>query len=307
MATLYTHSDSNKRKTWFLLSGFFVFIILVGYFFSYAMDSRVVLYFAVGLSIIMSFVSYWWSDKIVLKMSNAKEIKFKDNKELYRLVENLCITAGLPVPKIYIIHDSAPNAFATGRDPEHAVVAVTSGILQKLERSELEGVIAHELSHIGNRDILIATVVTVLVGVVVLLADWFRRWTFWGGGRRRSSEKGGHLDLIILIAAIILSILAPIFAYMMQFAVSRKREFAADADGALLTRYPEGLARALEKISSDQEPLEVANRATAHLYIASPFKNKDKKRGFFSKAFMTHPPVEERIAALRRGERLFTH
>jgi len=171
MATLYTHSDSNKRKTWFLLTGFFVFIIFVGYFFSYAMNSRGVLYFAVGLSVVMSFVSYWWSDKIVLKMSNAKEVKFEDNKELYRLVENLCITAGLPVPKIYIINDSAPNAFATGRDPEHAVVAVTSGLLQKLERNELEGVIAHELSHIGNRDILISTIVTVLVGVVVLLAD----------------------------------------------------------------------------------------------------------------------------------------
>jgi len=204
----------------------------------------------------------------------------------------------LPVPRIYIINDTAPNAFATGRDPEHAVVAVTTGILAKLERSELEGVIAHELSHIGNRDILIATIVTVLVGVVVLLADWFRRWTFWGGGRSRRSDKG-NIGVVILVAAVILSILAPIFAYMMQFAISRKREFVADADGALLTRYPEGLARALEKISADQEPLEVANRATAHLYIASPFKNKDKKRGFFSKAFMTHPPIEERLANLR--------
>ena len=308
MSTIYTHSDSNKRKTWMLLSGFFVFIIFVGYFFSYAMNSQWILYFAVGLSAVMSFVSYWWSDKIVLKMSNAKEIKFEDNKELYRLVENLCITAGLPVPKIYIINDDAPNAFATGRDPEHAVVAVTSGLLRKLERSELEGVIAHELSHIGNRDILIATVVTVLVGVVVLLADWFARWTFWGGGRRRDNDReGGQLQLIIMVAAIILAILAPIFAYMMQFAISRKREFAADADGALLTRYPEGLARALEKIASDPEPLEAANRATAHLYIASPFKGK-KKKGFFARAFMTHPPVEERIAALvgANGVRPFT-
>jgi len=247
-----------------------------------------------------SFFSYWFSDKIVLAMSDAKEIKYNDNRELYRIVENLCITAGLPLPKIYIINDTAPNAFATGRDPEHAVVAVTVGLLQKLERSELEGVIAHELSHIGNRDILIATIVTVLVGVVVLLADFFRRWTFWGGGRRKSSDSrgGGQLQMLIIIAAIILSILAPIFAYMMQFAISRKREFAADADGALLTRYPDGLARALEKISQDQEPLEAANRATAHLYIASPFKGQ-KKKGFFAKAFMTHPPVEERVAALR--------
>jgi len=301
MPTLYTHSDSNKRKTWFLITGFFIFIILVGYIFSQAMGDSVILYLAVIVSIVMSFGSYWWSDKMVLAMSSAKEVKFEDNKELYRLVENLCITAGLPLPKIYIIDDTAPNAFATGRDPEHAVVAVTKGLLQKLERSELEGVIAHELSHIGNRDILISTVVTVLVGMIVLLADWFRRWTFWGGSKRRSSEKSGQIQVIIMIVAIALSVLAPIFAYLMQFAVSRKREFVADADGALLTRYPEGLARALEKISADQEPLEVANRATAHLYIASPFKG-EKKAGFFVKAFMTHPPVEERIAALRGKE-----
>jgi len=290
-------------KTWFLLSSFLVFIIIVGYIFSTAMESPGILYFAVSFSVISSFISYWWSDKIVLSMSDAHEVKFEDNKELYRLVENLCITAGLPLPKIYIINDSAPNAFATGRDPEHAVVAVTRGLLQKLNRSELEGVIAHELSHIGNRDILIATVVTVLVGVVVLLADWFRRWTFWGGGRRsNNNEKGNQLQLIIMIVAIVLSILAPFFAYMMQFAISRKREFLADADGALLTRYPDGLASALRKISSDPEPLEVANRATAHLYIASPFEGKRDKRakkGFFAKAFMTHPPVEERIAALK--------
>ncbi len=318
MPTLYTHSDSNKRKTWLLLSGFFVLVILIGYVFSYAMENTIILYIAVGLSVVMSFISYWYSDKIVLAMSDAKEVKFEDNKELYRVVENLCITAGLPTPKIYLINDTAPNAFATGRDPEHAVVAVTKGLLQKLERSELEGVIAHELSHIGNRDILLATIVTVLVGIVVLLADWFRRWTFWGGGRKRRSDRGsGQLQLVIFIVAIILSILAPIFAYLMQFAISRKREFLADADGALLTRYPEGLARALEKISADSEKLEVANRATAHLYIASPFKGDrrgatnaayandkkgTKKKGFFTKAFMTHPPVEERIAALRGME-----
>lgn len=300
MATLYTHSDSNKRKTIFLLFGFIIFIIIIGFVFSEAMGSRGILYFAVGFSIISAFISYWYSDKIVLAMSDAKEVKFESNKELYRIVENLCITAGLPVPKIYIINDTAPNAFATGRDPEHAVVAVTKGLLKKLDRSELEGVIAHELSHIGNRDILIATIVTVLVGVVVLLADWFRRWTFWGGGRRRS-KNSGNLQLIIFIAAIVLSILAPLFAYLMQFAISRKREFLADADGALLTRYPDGLARALEKISSDSEKLEVANRATAHLYISSPFKTDrpGAKIGFFKKAFLTHPPVEERIRNLK--------
>lgn len=302
MSSLYTHSDSNKRKTWFLLSGFLIFVMIIGYIFSYAMDTPAILYIAVAFSIISSFVSYWWSDKIVLAMSSAKEVKFENERELYRLVENLCITAGLPLPKIYIIEDTAPNAFATGRDPEHAVVAVTRGLLEKLDRSELEGVIAHELSHIGNRDILLDTLVTVMVGIVVLLADWFMRWTFWGGGRSHNSDRGGQLKLIMFIVAIVLSILAPLFAYMMRFAISRKREFLADADGALLTRYPEGLASALEKISADTEPLEVANRATAHMYIASPFEGKRDRRvkkSFFKKAFMTHPPVKERIAALR--------
>jgi heat shock protein HtpX len=275
--------------------------MIVGFIFSQAMQSSAILYFAVAFSIVSSFISYWWSDKIVLAMSDAHEISLESNREIYHLVENLCITAGLPVPKIYVINDSAPNAFATGRDAKHAVIALTSGIVQKLEKTELEGVIAHELSHIGNRDILISTMVTVLVGVIVLLADWFRRWTFFGGGRRRSNDsEGGQLQFIMMIVAIVLSILAPLFAYLMQFAISRKREFLADANGALLTRYPEGLARALEKISADPAPLEVANRATAHLYIASPFKEDGQKKiGFWTKAFMTHPPIEERIKALR--------
>ncbi len=300
MSSLYQNSDSNKRKTWLLIAGFFVFIIIVGYIFGSAMGDSGIIYIAVLVSIIMSFVSYWYSDKIVLAMSKAKEISHDSNRELYHLVENLCITAGLPLPKIYLIDDSAPNAFATGRDKNHAVIAITSGLLQKLDKAELEGVIAHELSHIGNRDILLATVVTVLVGLIVLLADWFRHFTFFGGKRKSSSEEGGgQLQVILMIAAIVLSILAPIFAYLMQFAISRKREFLADADGALLTRYPEGLARALEKISRDPEKLEVANRATAHLYIASPFKERKKGISIFTKAFMTHPPVEERVAKLR--------
>lgn len=304
MPTLYTQIDSNIRKTWVLVSVFFVAIILIGYVFSYALNDSSILYFAVIFSIISSFISYWWSDKIVLAMSSAKEIDHNSNRELYHIVENLCITAGLPTPKIYIIDDTAPNAFATGRNPEHAVIAVTSGLLSKLNKSELEGVIAHELSHVGNRDILLATLVTVMVGMVVLLSDWFRRWSFFGGHRRNNREGGGQLGLILMIAAIILSILAPIFAYLMQFAISRKREFLADADGALLTRYPEGLASALEKISVDREPLEVANRATAHLYIASPFKeDKEHKVSWVAKLFMTHPPIEERIAALRRMEK----
>jgi len=293
MSTLYTQSDKNTRLTWVYITGFLVFVIGAGYVFAGATGNSGILYFAVIFSIIMSFGSYWWSDKIVLAMSGAKAVTREQGREIYNLVENLCITAGLPVPKIYIIEDTAPNAFATGRDPEHGVICLTTGIIQKLEKIELEGVIAHELSHIGNKDILLSTVVVVMVGFVTLLADWFRHWAFWGG-RRRSNEGGGGLQAVLMIAAIVLSILAPIAAVLMQLAISRKREFLADADGALLTRYPEGLARALEKISADQEPLEAANRATAHLYITNPFKGKK-----VSKIFLTHPPIEERIAALR--------
>jgi heat shock protein HtpX len=292
MATLYTQADNNIQKTYILITIFLIFVISMGWVFSQATGSSGILWIAVIFSIVMSVGSYWYSDKLVLAMSNAHLVEHDGNEDLYHLVENLCITAGLPLPKIYIIDDSAPNAFATGRDPEHAVVAVTSGILAKLDRSELEGVIAHELSHVGNRDILLDTVVVVLVGIVALLADYFRNFLWWGGGRRNNEnrEGGGY----IMIIAILLSILAPIFAVLIQLAISRKREFLADADGALLTRYPEGLASALEKISADQEPLEVANRATAHLYIVNPFKG-----GGISKLFMTHPPIEERIAALR--------
>jgi len=294
MATLYTQADRNTRLTWLYITGFLVFVILVGYIFSAAMENSVILYVAVIFSVIMSFGSYWWSDKIVLAMSGAHEISHESNRDIYNLVENLCITAGLPVPKIYIIQDDAPNAFATGRDPEHGVIALTTGIVKKLERSELEGVIAHELSHIGNRDILISTVIVMLVGFITLLADFFRRWTFWGGGRSRSDRGGSQLQMIIMIAALVLSILAPIAAVLMKLAVSRKREFLADASGALLTRYPEGLAKALEKISADPKMLDRANRATAHLYISNPFRGKK-----VSKFFMTHPPIEERVAKLR--------
>ena len=271
---------------------FLVFIIGLGWVFSYQFNSPIILVAAVIFSSLMSFTSYWYSDKIVLAMSRAKEIKKEDNPELYRLVENLCITAGLPLPKIYIIEELSPNAFATGRNPEHAVIAITRGLLNKLERSELEGVIAHELSHIGNRDILLQTVVVVLVGLVALLSNWFLRWT-WIGGRRRNNQSG-QLGSIMLLIGIILAFLSPLFAALIQLAISRKREFLADADGALLTRYPEGLARALEKISQDPTPLKSANKATAHMYIASPFRKK-KVRKFF----MSHPPVEERIRALR--------
>jgi heat shock protein HtpX len=292
--TLYNQADKNTRLTWVYITGFLVFVIGVGYVFAGAMGNSTILYIAVIFAIVMSFGSYWWSDKIVLLMSKAKPIDHDSNREIYHLVENLCITAGLPAPKIYIIEDSAPNAFATGRNAQHGVICLTTGIIEKLEKTELEGVIAHELSHIGNKDILLSTVVVVMVGFIMLMADWFRNWTFWGGRRRSSDSEGGQLQLILMIAAIVLSILAPIAAVLMQLAISRKREFLADADGALLTRYPEGLASALEKISADPKPLTEANRATAHLFIVNPFKGKK-----ISKLFMTHPPIEDRVKALR--------
>ena len=294
MATLYTHKDANIRRTWFLISFFLIFIIGLGWVFSYQFNSPAILVAAVIFSSLMSFTSYWYSDKIVLAISKAREIKKEDQPELYRLIENLSITAGLPLPKIYLIDEAAPNAFATGRNAEHAVVAVTRGLLDKLNRPELEGVIAHELSHIGNRDILLQTVVVILVGLVALLSDWFLRWSFFGRGKRSDRSESGQIAAIMAVAGIILAISSPLIATLIQLAISRKREFLADADGALLTRYPEGLASALEKISRDQTPLRAANKATAHLYIANPFRGKN-----ISKLFMTHPPIAERVRNLR--------
>ncbi|PIU43844.1 MAG: zinc metalloprotease HtpX [Candidatus Nealsonbacteria bacterium CG07_land_8_20_14_0_80_39_13] len=291
MATLYTQADSNIRKTWLLVTGFLVFIIAIGWLFSYTQNSPSLLVVAVIFSLATSFFSYWFSDKLVLSMLNAKLIEERDDKELYRLVENLCITAGLPLPKIYIIEEAQPNAFATGRDSNHAVVVVTRGLLEKLERAELEGVIAHELSHIGNKDMLLQTVIVVLVGIVALLSDWFLRISFHGGGRKKEG-------VAILVLGIVAAILAPLAASLIKLAISRKREFLADVSGALLTRYPEGLARALEKISEDPNPMKAANDSTAHLFIASPFKG-EQKTSWSAKLFMTHPPIEERIAALR--------
>ena len=296
MATLYSQAESNTRKTWLLITGFLIFVIALGWLFSYALDNQLILIIAVVFSVVTSFASYWYSDKIVLAMTRAKLIEKRDNPELYRLVENLCITAGLPLPRIYILQESQPNAFATGRDEKHAVVAVTKGLLEKLDRAELEGVIAHELAHIKNKDMLLGTVVVVLVGTVAILSDMFLRMTFWGGGRRRDSKGSGGALLIVL--GILAAILAPLAATMIKLAVSRKREFLADATGALLTRYPEGLARALEKISADSAPFKRANNSTAHLYISSPFRGKQSK-SWFTKLFQTHPPVEERTKALR--------
>lgn len=300
MASIYTQADSNTRKTWFLLTGFLVFIIALGWLFGYLLNSDAILYFAVFLSIFMSFGSYWWSDKIVLSMYRAQPIEKKDNPELYNVVENLCITAGLPVPKIYIIPEMQPNAFATGRDKNHAVVCVTQGLLNRLNKTELQGVLAHELSHIGNKDMLLSTIVAVLAGVVAITARFFLRISFFGGGRRNSRENG-EMAGILAIVGIIAAILAPIAATLVQLAISRKREFLADADGALLTRYPEGLASALEKISSDPTPMRIANDATSSLFIDSPYKGQQKTH-WFTKLFSTHPPVEERIKILRDME-----
>ncbi len=291
---LYQNKDSNIRKTWLLFTLFFVVVIGFGYALSYVYNDPGILVIAVIFSIFMSFLSYWYSDKIVLKMSNAVPVSHENAKELYHIVENLAITAGIPTPKIYIVNEKAPNAFATGRNPEHAVVAVTSGLLEKLNRSELEGVVAHELSHIGNYDMLISTMVVVLVGFISIASDMFMRSMFWG--RRRDDRNGANA--VVMILGLILMILAPIAATLIQLAISRKREFLADASGALLTRYPEGLARALEKISSDSVPLSVANNTTAHLWLDDPFK-KNQKMSWLSGLFQTHPPVGERIKALR--------
>lgn len=300
MPSIYTQADSNTRKTWFLLTGFLVFIIALGWLFSYELNSSAILYFAVFLSIFMSFGSYWWSDKIVLSMYKAQPLLEKDNRELYHVVENLCITAGLPMPRIYIIPEMQPNAFATGRDKNHAVVCVTQGLLQRLDKTELQGVLAHELSHIGNKDMLLSTVVAVLAGTIAIVANMFMRVSFFGG-RRRSSDDNGNIGAILAIVGILAAILAPIAAMLVQLAISRKREFLADADGALLTRYPEGLARALEKISSDPTPMRITNDATSSLFIDSPYKGQQKTH-WFAKLFSTHPPIEERIKILRGME-----
>src|SRR3989338_6069039 len=293
MATLYTHQDSNIRKTWFLMTGFLVVVICFGWVISQAYGNPSILYFAVIFSIVMNVASYWWSDKLVIKMSGARLMQDGGEfSEIHNIVENLAITAGLPKPKLYVIEDPAPNAFATGRNPEHAVLAVTTGLLKILNRSELEGVVSHELSHVGNRDMLVSTVVVVLAGFVTLLSDFFLRTGRIGGGDRDNRAQG-----IFMLVGLVLAILAPIAATLIRLAISRKRDFLADASGALLTRYPEGLASALQKIGAYSRPLARANHATAHLFIANPFG----RNGGLTKLFMTHPPIEERIQALVGG------
>jgi heat shock protein HtpX len=298
MENLYTAMAANKRNSFFITAAMTALFVALGYFLGKYWGSGyggVFIAFLVALG--MSLAAYYSGDKMVLGISHAKRIEKKDYPQLFNVVEELTIAGGLPMPAIYVIDDTAPNAFATGRDPKHASIAITIGLLQKLDREELQGVMAHELSHVGNRDILYATMVGILVGSIAMMSDFFLRSFFWGGGRRRrSSSEGGAAGAIFIVIAIALAVLAPLFTRLLQLAVSRQREYLADASAAKLTRYPEGLASALEKIAGDKEVLEVANRATQHLYIVNPIKPFEKRA---SNLFSTHPPIQDRIARLR--------
>ena len=292
----------NKRNSLLLIAAFLAFITVFGYIIGYAwLGNLAEAVFGLVLALVVGTISglatYYGGDRMVLAASHAREVTHDEAPVLFNVVEEMTIAAGLPMPKVYIIDDTAPNAFATGRDPEHASVAVTSGLLEKLNRDELQGVIAHEMSHVGNFDIRYAMLVGILVGTTVLISDFFLRGLWFGGGRRR--EGGGQAQVIMIIVAVVLAVLAPIFARLLQLSISRQREYLADATAVKFTRNPKGLADALQKISGDREVLEVANRATAHLYIVNPIKKFEKRaRGLFS----THPPIEERIKILRSME-----
>lgn len=290
---MYNQISANRNRTIWLMLFFFALIVAIGYALSYYYDNPMILWIAVVFSVGSNWFSYFYSDKIALASSGAKLANPHnlEENEIIHLVENLSITAGIPTPQIYIIEDQSPNAFATGRDPKHASVAVTRGLMRLLNKAELEGVIAHELAHVKNYDILLSTIVVTLVGVIVLIGDWFLRINLFRGDDRRESGNG-----IFAVVAILFIILSPLFAQLIQLAISRKREFLADASGALLTRYPEGLANALEKIGSAAKPLARANRATAHLYIANPFGRLGEKT---ANLFSTHPPIAERIKILK--------
>ena len=296
---IYSAISSNKNKTWAIMVLFVLVITTIVYVFSKALGYG---FGFAGIALVLAGItsigSYYYSDKIVLATSGAKEIQKIDNPELFRIVENLCIGDGLPMPRIYIINDMSPNAFATGRDPKHAIVCVTSGILTLLDKTELEGVIAHELSHVKNFDIRLMGIVAVLVGFIAILSNLFTNQLWFGGFGNNREDRNNNGQSIFLIIGIILAILSPIAATLIQLAISRKREFLADASGALLTRYPEGLASALEKLSNDTHSLKSASNATAHLFIVNPFKGKETKQWFVS-LFDTHPPIEERIKALQ--------
>ncbi|MFA6042881.1 MAG: M48 family metallopeptidase [Patescibacteria group bacterium] len=296
--TTYSLINTNKRRSVFLIAIFIIIILALGWIFSTAYQAGPgVLLLAILFSLGMTLVGYYSGDKVALWTAGAVSVTKEQNPYLVRMVENLAITAGLPLPRVYVIPDEMINAFATGRDPQHASIAVTAGAIEKLENEELEGVLAHELSHVGNYDIRFMTLVAVLVGIIGLLAHWFLRFNIFGG-RRSSSDRGGNAAGILMIIGLVLSILAPIAATLIQLAISRKREFLADASGVQLTRYPEGLARALEKIGQQDGRLASASNATAHLFIANPFGAMHAHG--LSKMFSTHPPIEERIAQLRK-------
>ena len=297
MANLYNYQSSNIRRTFLLFVVFFVVVVGISLVFSYAYDDYSIVIFAVIFSVIYSFISYYSSASIALSMAHAVEIEKRDNQILWNIVENLCIESGLPMPKVYITPEHQINAFATGRDPKHSAVAVTQGALDRLDKNELQGVLAHELSHVGNRDILVSTVAAVLAGIISLIADIFLRSLFFGGmgGGRGRNNEGNELFFIFAIA---LSILAPIGTVLIQLAISRRREALADASGVLLTRYPEGLISALRKIETDETPMVTAKDSTAHMWIDNPFKGQQVS--WWHRLFMTHPPIEERIAALQK-------
>lgn len=296
---MYKQISSNKWKSFFLILFFLCLIFVLAWLLGEqtGLGSQALI-LALIIAVAMTFGSYYASDKIVLAISRAKPVEKKDYPYLYNVVEGLAIAGGLPKPRCYIIDDTAPNAFASGRNPKNSVIVVTKGLLQKLNRAELEGVIAHEMAHIKNYDVLLMTLTVVMVGVVVLLSDWMLRSFIWGGGkRRRSSKEGGNAGAILVVVGLVLAILSPLIAQLIRLAVSRKREFLADANGAFLTRYPPGLASALKKLDADKEPLEAANKATAHLYIVNPLKDI---KGVVNKMYSTHPPIEERVAALEK-------
>jgi heat shock protein HtpX len=293
MASLYTQQGRNVFRTWILMGVFLCIVIAIGFLISQYYGNPSILYVAVAFSLIMNVGAYWFSDKVAISSAGAVPADENTYRELHRIVENLAITAGLPKPRVYIIEDPAPNAFATGRDKDHAVIAVTTGLLNMMDRSELEGVIAHELSHVGNRDILVMTVAVVLVGFISVIAQIFLRVSFFGGGNDRDRNAGP----LIALATIVAMILAPIAAQLIQLAISRRREFLADASGALLTRYPEGLESALQKLGSYEAPMQRASTTTAHLFITNPFGAHPAGQ-YIQKLFSTHPPIPDRIAAL---------
>jgi len=297
MINVYEQVDRNKRRSFLVIFLFISFITVAAWGLAKALGyGSGIIGWALVFSGFISFASYWWSDKIILAISKARPADKKRDFQFFTVAENISLASQIPLPKLYVIQDSAPNAFATGRNINHAVVCVTTGLLSKLNRTELEGVVAHEISHIKNYDMLLMSIVTILVGMIVLISDWFTRGAFFGGNRRDRNE--GSLGAIFFLIGLILALLSPLIAKLIQLALSRRREFLADASAVRITRFPDGLIKALQKISKDQESLEVANKATAHLFIVNPFKGNQLKTGI-AHLFNTHPPVEQRIKILK--------